>query len=136
MATFGSVFGLAFGIEGFAFFSEAIFIAIYAYGWDRLWRRTHLAVGVPIVLAGILGSLMVISVNGWMNHPTGFAVAGNGVDRGAPLGGAVQRPSAYELVHMYLAGYMVAGFLVAAAYALAWHAATATATSAPRSPSR
>jgi len=47
MATFGAVFGLAFGTEGFAFFSEAIFIAIYAYGWDRLGRRTHLAVGAP-----------------------------------------------------------------------------------------
>ena len=36
MATFGDVFGLAFAIEGFSFFIEAIFIAIYVYGWDRL----------------------------------------------------------------------------------------------------
>src|SRR3954464_2370505 len=119
MATFGSVFGLAFGIEGFAFFSEAIFIAIYAYGWDRLGRRTHLAVGVPIVLAGILGSLMVISVNGWMNHPTGFAVAGNGVTGVHPWAALFNSHLPYELVHMYLAGYMVAGFLVAAVYARA-----------------
>ncbi len=72
MATFGEVFGLAFGIEGFSFFMEAIFIAVYVYGWDRLPDRVHLAAGVPIVLAGISGSLMVISVNGWMNNPTGF----------------------------------------------------------------
>ena len=39
MATFGEVFGLAFGIEGFSFFIEAIFIAIYVYGWDRLPPR-------------------------------------------------------------------------------------------------
>src|SRR3954454_112657 len=79
MATFGSVFGLAFGIEGFAFFTEAIFIAMYAYGWDRLGPRTHLAVGVPILFAGILGSFMVIAVNGWMNHPVGFTLSGAGV---------------------------------------------------------
>jgi cytochrome d ubiquinol oxidase subunit I len=36
MATSGDVFGLAFGLEGFAFFSEAIFIAISVYAWDRL----------------------------------------------------------------------------------------------------
>ena len=120
MATFGSVFGLAFGSEGFAFCIEAIFIAIYAYGWDRLGRRAHLAVGIPIVLAGILGSLMVISVNGWMNHPTGFAVAGNAVTAVHPWAALFNSHLPYELVHMYLAGYMVAGFLVAAAYALAW----------------
>src|SRR3954454_11752888 len=79
MATFGDVFGVAFGIEGFSFFAEAIFIAMYVYGWERLRARAHPATGVPIVLAGMLGSLMVISVNGWMNHPTGFTVSGAGV---------------------------------------------------------
>src|SRR5918997_6847312 len=34
MATFGEVFGVAFGLEGVSFFIEAIFIAIYVYGWD------------------------------------------------------------------------------------------------------
>jgi cytochrome d ubiquinol oxidase subunit I len=34
-ATFGSVFGLGFAIEGISFFMEAIFIGIYIYGWDR-----------------------------------------------------------------------------------------------------
>src|SRR3954470_4639785 len=49
MATFGEVFGVAFGLEGISFFLEAIFIAIYVYGWDRLPRRTHFLTGVPIV---------------------------------------------------------------------------------------
>jgi cytochrome bd ubiquinol oxidase subunit I len=71
-ATFGSVFGLGFAIEGFSFFIEAIFIGIYLYGWDRLSARAHFASGIPIAVAGFTGSLMVISVNGWMNHPTGF----------------------------------------------------------------
>ena len=52
MATFGDVFGLAFGFEGFSFFVEAIFIAIYVYGWDRLPRRVHFMCGIPIVIAG------------------------------------------------------------------------------------
>src|SRR5215204_2713338 len=59
MATFGDVFGFAFLIEGFSFFMEAIFIAIYVYGWDRLPARTHAAAGIPMVLAGVTGSLMV-----------------------------------------------------------------------------
>src|SRR5919107_4169909 len=60
MATFGEVFGLAFGLEGVSFFLEAIFIAIYVYGWDRLPRRAHFLAGVPIVITGFTGSLMVI----------------------------------------------------------------------------
>src|SRR4051794_36774155 len=70
-ATFGEVFGLAFGLEGFSFFLEAIFVAIYIYGWDRLSPRAHLLCGLPVIFAGFSGSFMVIAVNGWMNHPTG-----------------------------------------------------------------
>jgi len=50
VAKFGSVFGLGFAIEGFSFFTEAIFLAIYVYGWDRLSPRRHMLVGVPVVL--------------------------------------------------------------------------------------
>src|SRR6202453_2593421 len=74
--TFGSVFGLGFAIEGFSFFMEAIFLGIYAYGWSPLSPRVHLLSGVPMAFAGFAGSLMVISVNGWMNHPTGFRLVG------------------------------------------------------------
>ncbi|MBA3359303.1 MAG: cytochrome ubiquinol oxidase subunit I, partial [Thermoleophilaceae bacterium] len=69
MATFGEVFGLGFALEGFSFFVEAIFIAIYVYGWDRLSPRVHFLSGIPIVVAGITGSLTVIAVNAWMNNP-------------------------------------------------------------------
>src|SRR6266852_2736662 len=56
-ATFGSVFGLGFAVEGFSFFLEAIFIGIYVYGWGRLSPRAHLLSGVPIVITGFTGSL-------------------------------------------------------------------------------
>ena len=69
MASFGGVFGLAFAIEGIAFFTEAIFLAVYVYGWDRISPRLHLLSGIPVVLAGFTGSMMVIAVNAWMNHP-------------------------------------------------------------------
>jgi cytochrome d ubiquinol oxidase subunit I len=118
-AVFGSVFGLGFAVEGFSFFMEAIFIGIYAYGWDRLPPRLHLASGIPIVIAGVTGSLMVISVNGWMNHPEGFRlVHGRAVDVHPVRALFLNSNFWHELVHMYVAGYMVTGFLVAACYAL------------------
>jgi cytochrome bd ubiquinol oxidase subunit I len=120
MATFGDVFGLAFMVEGFSFFMEAIFIAIYVYGWERLSARTHVLAGVPMVVAGITGSLMVISVNGWMNHPTGFSIRGGEVVDVKPLTALFNDNLWHELVHMYLAGFIVAGFLVAGVYAFGW----------------
>jgi cytochrome bd ubiquinol oxidase subunit I len=111
MARYGDVFGLAFALEGFSFFLEAIFIAIYVYGWDRLSPRAHMLTGIPVVIAGFAGSLMVITVNGWMNHPR--------------LGEAPVKAlfgNSYfwhEMVHMYLAAFLVAGFVTASVYAVA-----------------
>jgi cytochrome bd ubiquinol oxidase subunit I len=118
-ATFGSVFGLGFAIEGFSFFMEAIFIGIYIYGWDRLSPRAHLASGIPIVITGFSGSLMVVAVNGWMNHPDGFVLRGGRVTDVHPFRALFENSYFWhEMIHMYLAGYIVAGFLVAAPYAL------------------
>ena len=119
-ATFGSVFGLGFTLEGFSFFIEAIFIAIYVYGWDRLSPRSHFLCGIPIVITGLAGSLFVISVNAWMNHPTGFDLVGGHVTNVHPWAALFNSNLPFELTHMYFAGYMVAGFLVAAVYAHAW----------------
>ena len=44
------------------------------YGWDTIKPRLHFLAGVPIALAGITGSMFVISVNAWMNHPAGFTL--------------------------------------------------------------
>src|SRR3954469_4763075 len=85
MAAFGSVFGFAFGLEGIFFFLEAIFLAIYVYGWDRFARGRHLLVGLPVAISGIGGSFCVIAVNGWMNHPVGFKLVGGKVVDPRPL---------------------------------------------------
>ncbi len=117
-ATFGSVFGLGFAIEGFSFFIEAIFIGIYIYGWDRLSPRRHLLSGIPIAIAGFTGSLMVIAVNAWMNHPSGFRLAGGKAVDVHPLSALFGNSYLWhELIHMYIAGYIVAGFVMAAVYA-------------------
>jgi cytochrome bd ubiquinol oxidase subunit I len=118
-ATFGGVFGLGFAIEGFSFFMEAIFIGIYVYGWDRLSPRWHFASGIPIVITGFTGSLTVIAVNAWMNHPTGFVLRGGKAVDVHPFHALFENGYLWhELLHMYLAGYMVTGFVVAGAYAL------------------
>jgi cytochrome d ubiquinol oxidase subunit I len=120
MADFGNVFGLGFTLEGFSFFVEAIFVGIYAYGWDRLKPRLHFLCGFPIAVAGVAGSFFVISVNGWMNHPTGFTLQdGRAVDV-RPWQALFANPMFWsEYIHMYFAAFIVCGFLMAGAYAWA-----------------
>jgi cytochrome d ubiquinol oxidase subunit I len=119
MSTFGGVFGLGFAIEGFSFFLEAIFIGIYVYSWKRFSPRLHLLTIVPIILAGFIGSLMVISVNAWMQHPSGFKlVHGKAVDV-HPWAALFGNSFLWnELTHMYVGAYIVTGFLLAGPYAI------------------
>jgi len=118
---FGNVFGLGFTLEGFSFFTEAIFIGIYAYGWDRLKPRLHFWSGIPIAVAGVAGSFFVIAVNAWMNHPTGFTLRNGQAVDAHPWSALFANPFFWsEYVHMYFAAYIVAGFLMAGAYAWAF----------------
>jgi cytochrome d ubiquinol oxidase subunit I len=121
MEQWGEVFGFAFAVEGLAFFVEAIFIAIYVYGWDRLSPRAHFLTGMPIAAAGVLGSTSVIAVNGWMNNPQGFDITESGeVTNVRPFEALFNPHLWHEEVHMYLAAFIVAAALVAAVYSSAW----------------
>ncbi|MGH9041105.1 MAG: cytochrome ubiquinol oxidase subunit I [Acidimicrobiia bacterium] len=117
MRAYGDVIGLPFALEGVAFFVEAIFIGIYLYGWGRLPDRLHLATLVPIALAGVVGTFCILSVNAWMNGPTGFrVVAGRVVD--VDPWAAMLNPRVWlQFAHMWLATFMVVGFATAAVYA-------------------
>ena len=74
MGQWGAAFGVPFGFEGIFFFTEAIFVAVYIYGWRRLAPWAHFWTGVPIVLAGIFGAASVVAANSWMNAPAGFTL--------------------------------------------------------------
>jgi cytochrome bd ubiquinol oxidase subunit I len=119
MSRFGAVFGLGFAVEGFSFFLEAIFIGVYVYGWSRMSPRAHLLSGVPIVIAGFTGSLMVISVNAWMQHPSGFRLVRGHVVDVHPVAALFGNGFLWnELIHMYVAAFIVTGFLLAMPYAI------------------
>src|SRR5215469_2289831 len=121
MQNFGNVFGLGFTLEGFSFFLEAIFIGIYAYGWDRLPPRAHFLSGFPVAIAGVAGSLFVISVNGWMNHPSGFTLVNGRATDVHPWQALFANPMFWsEYVHMYFAAFIVCGFLLGGCYAWAF----------------
>jgi len=113
----GGVIGLPFALEGFAFFTEAIFLGIYLYGWEKVSPRLHLSAGMMVALGGILSGVFVMSANAWMNSPVGFAL-----DEGRPVGIspllAMANPAwKSEAIHMTLAAFAATGFAVAGIHA-------------------
>jgi cytochrome bd ubiquinol oxidase subunit I len=119
MERYGSVIGLPFAIEGFAFFIEAIFLGIYLYGWDRLSPRAHLMSGVPIIVAGVLSAFFVVCANAWMNSPQGFTERNGRLVSVRPWSAMFNKATWPETTHMILAAFMVTGFTVASVYAVA-----------------
>jgi cytochrome d ubiquinol oxidase subunit I len=118
MGKFGSVIGLAFSLEGFAFFLEAIFLGIYLYGWDKLPKRIHWYCGFPIVLSGLASAWFVVTVNAWMNTPQGFLMEGGKVVAVEPLKVLFSPATWTQTIHMIFATYVVTGFSIASFYAL------------------
>ncbi|MBV9449284.1 MAG: cytochrome ubiquinol oxidase subunit I [Streptosporangiaceae bacterium] len=118
MRQYGAVLGFPFGVEGVFFFLEAIFTAIYLYGWRRLSGWAHWWSGVPIALSGIFGAMSVIAVNSWMNQPGGFTQSGGRITSVNAWQVYFNHAASYEMPHMILAAYMVSGFTVAAVYAV------------------
>ena len=113
----GAIVGPLFAFEGFAFFLEAIFFAIYLYGWDTLKPFQHWLCSFPIVIGGAASTWFIVTTNSWMNTPTGF-IFKNGKLTGIDTVSAIFNPSVpYETVHMLLACYVACGFGVAALYA-------------------
>ncbi len=119
MAIASGVIGLAFTLEGFTFFLEAIFLGIYLYGWDRLSPMVHWLATWPLVLSGAAGTWLVVSANAWMNAPAGFKLVNGKVTDINPIAAIFNPATPAEPIHMLIAAYQVTGFGIAAVYAVA-----------------
>jgi cytochrome bd ubiquinol oxidase subunit I len=115
----GPLIGLAFSMEGFAFFVEAIFLALYFYGEQRLSRRMLFFCTIVLTVAAAASAVFVISANAWMNTPAGFRLVDGKLADVHPFQAIANPAWAHEALHGTLAAYVATGFAVAGVYALA-----------------
>jgi cytochrome bd ubiquinol oxidase subunit I len=113
-----AVIGLPFALEGFMFFLEAIFLGLYLYGWDRLSPLAHWLCSIPIAVAGAGSTWFIVTVNSWMNTPTGFTLVDGKLTNINPIAAMLNPSTPYQTTHMLLAAFEATGFGVAAVYAL------------------
>jgi cytochrome bd ubiquinol oxidase subunit I len=113
----GAIIGMPFSLEGFAFFTEAIFLGIYLYGWNRISPRAHWIAGMVVAVSGIFSGVFVVTANAWMNAPTGFKMVDGQITDIDPVAAMLNPASFHEVLHMTLAALVATGFLAAAVHA-------------------
>src|SRR5919108_6427938 len=109
----GPIIGMPFSLEGFAFFTEGIFLGVYLYGWNKVSPRAHLLAGVLVAVGGAASGIFVVIANAWMNTPAGFTSVDGAITRIHPIA-AMANPAAFpQALHMTLAAYAATGMAVA-----------------------
>jgi cytochrome bd ubiquinol oxidase subunit I len=111
------VIGMPFSLEGFAFFTEAIFLGVYLYGWDRVRPAMHLASGLLVALSGMLSGIFVVIANAWMNTPAGFRVVNGRFTDIDPVAAMMTPAALPQTLHMTIAAYAATGLAVAGIHA-------------------
>ena len=117
MGTFGDIIGLPFAMEGFMFFTEAIFLGIYLYGRGRIPAGWHLASGIGVALSGAASAFFVTLVNATMNLPRGFDMVNGRPTNIDPLAAMFSVPWKHETLHALLACYQATAFALAGIHA-------------------
>jgi cytochrome d ubiquinol oxidase subunit I len=113
----GAIIGMPFSLEGFAFFTEAIFLGVYFYGWERISPRAHIIAGVLVAVSGTASGIFVVIANAWMNTPTGFEVMNGAAVNIDPIAAMLNPAALSQTIHMTFAAFAATGLAVAGIHA-------------------
>ncbi|ANK11744.1 cytochrome ubiquinol oxidase subunit I [Erythrobacter neustonensis] len=104
-----------------AFFLEAGFLGVMLFGMEKVGKKLHFAATLMVALGTFVSAFWILSVNSWMQTPTGYLVGANGQFLpGDSWWDIVFNPSfPYRLVHTVMAAYLTTAFVVGAVGA--WH---------------
>ena len=104
-----------------AFFLEAGFLGVMLFGMEKVGKKLHFAATLMVALGTFVSAFWILSVNSWMQTPTGFEIGANGQFLPGPSWwDIVFNPSfPYRLVHTVMAAYLTTAFVVGAVGA--WH---------------
>lgn len=116
MSLVGQVAILPVYVEVFAFFLEAIFLAIYMYSWNTLGgRKIHALFGVLVGIGAAASAILITMLNSWMNTPNGFDISAylkSGVIAGVkPLMVFATPATVIEVSHMLATTYFAGAFI-------------------------
>ena len=118
----GDIFGSLLAIEATAaFFLESTFLAVWAFGWERLGKKTHCFAIWMVAIASNLSAVWILLANGWMQNPVGYVIRNDRAELDNFFA-VLTNPYAWgQYAHTIPAAWMLAGFFVLGVSA--WHLA-------------
>lgn len=118
-AATGEVLGPLLGYEVLtAFFLEAGFLGIMLFGWKLVGDRLHFIATCMVAVGTSISAFWILAANSWMHTPAGFELV-DGVFKPVDWVAVVFNPSfPYRFLHMTLASWMTASFVMAGVCAL------------------
>jgi cytochrome d ubiquinol oxidase subunit I len=104
-----------------AFFLEAGFLGVMLFGLERVGKKLHFLATLMVAGGTAMSAFWILSVNSWMQTPTGWSVneAGQFVPAGSWFHIVFNPSFPYRLVHTVLAAYLTTALVVGAVGA--WH---------------
>jgi cytochrome d ubiquinol oxidase subunit I len=115
MKQFAPAIALPFLVEVFAFFIEAIFMAVYVYAWDKFKNPVHhWLCSLPIVAGAAASGILITTANAFMNTPIGFSMKDGQVTNVHPLQAMWSPAAPTEVLHVWISAYLTAAFVLAA----------------------
>ncbi|MFT3741077.1 MAG: cytochrome ubiquinol oxidase subunit I [Gammaproteobacteria bacterium] len=109
----GGVLGALFTYEVMtAFFIEAGFLGVMLFGWERVGPKLHYLATLLVTIGTTLSAYWIMAANTWMQHPVGY-VSQQGAYIASNWWQIALNAAIYpRFVHMLLASYICAGFVV------------------------
>lgn len=114
MEKVGNIAGPLLGYEVLtAFFLEATFLGVMLFGMNRVSNRIHTLSTLLVAFGTTLSAFWILALNSWMQTPAGFVMR-DGVAYPLDWMQIIFNPSfPYRMIHMLLASFLTAAFLVA-----------------------
>ncbi len=120
MRRFGEVIGPLFALEGFAFFTEAIFLGIYLYGRGKVSERVHFFSGCIVAISGAASAGFVTVVNAFMNQPIPVLLEGDRAYLASPMSVLLSPSAPTQVLHVILSSYAATAFVMCGIHAALW----------------
>lgn len=109
----GDIFGSLLAIEATAaFFLESTLVGVWIFGWRKLSKRAHATVMWLVAFATNLSAIWILTANGWMQHPVGYAIRNGRAELTDFAAVVFNSFGILTILHTLPAAYILSGFFV------------------------
>jgi cytochrome d ubiquinol oxidase subunit I len=113
MEVIGKVMALAFQIEIYAFFIEALFMSIYIYAADRISPLMRIVSVTMVAIGGAASAILITNVHAFEGTPAGFRIENGEIVDVDPWAAFFNPSFVVSAGHVVVSAFMTGAFVLA-----------------------